>query len=77
MVDRARERWIVVRRSSGVTVAANLGDTTVAVHAEGTVILRTDAAITTVAYDVILPPRSAAVVLAEDPAPLSSDDHSS
>ena len=62
LADTDRERWIVVRRSSGVTVAANLGDTTVAVRAEGTVLVRTDAAITGIAGEVTLPPRSAAVV---------------
>jgi len=64
LLDDGRQRWIVVRRSSGVTVAVNLGDATVAVSAEGTVIVATVVDISLVDGQLVLPARSAAVLIA-------------
>jgi len=61
-VDDGTDRWIVVRRPGGITVAANLGDATVSVRAQGTLILATDPAAALTADRLALPAASAAVV---------------
>jgi maltooligosyltrehalose trehalohydrolase len=72
-VDDRVERWIVVRRAKGVTIAANLAGSAVSVPAAGSVIVATGAGVVRVGDQLFLPARSAAVLLVTRP---EDDDQS-